>query len=1288
MDVGGVGADDQNCVVGVSTELKGLPNDGLLPFLPRLTLEWLTSFPERSWLKREGTLAFVDISGFTAMSERLSSLGRAGAEEVTDVMNATFARLLAEAYSFGGGLLKFGGDALLLFFDGPDHALRAAAASAALRDALEEIAHPATSAGEVELRMHVGVHTGDFLFFLVGDSHRELLVTGPGASRTVEMEATSEAGDILLSPATAAFIPADCLGEAKGDGVLLAGRPPVTGSVQPIGEAGDVDLEQAIPAPLRAQLHQVGRLEGEHRNAAIGFIRFAGVDDLLEERGAAGVAEALDEIVRTIQSAADEHLVTFLESDIDRNGGRIVLVAGAPQTAGDDEARLLRTLRAVLDAPRPLPLHIGANRGRVFTGQVGAEFRRTYTVLGDTAALAARLMARAGDDQLLAADAIYDRATGHFHATALEPFQVKGKTEPVQAYAIDAFADSPAQGPARPRLPFVDRERERAVLNAAVAPVRLGFGSLVELVGEPGLGKSRLTEELRSYCEDMPMLTASCVEYESTTPYHPFRPLLRSVLGVELNGDPASNRERLAGRLAELDPDLEPWSPLLAAPLDVDMESTPEVDELEPSFRRARLHGVLSSVLGKLLDRPTFILFEDVHWMDEASTELLRFLAGQLSTRPWLACATRRPGAGGFSAAEGVPPVPALTLRLEPLPVDDARTLVKAAAGGELGDDDVTALLERGAGNPLFLQELAAAGASDSEELPETVEALLATRIDGLAPSDRTLLRWASVLGPSFHSSEVRAVLAVDESASTDDEAWDRLAEFVERDPLVAGGFRFRHALIRDAAYEGLSFRRRRELHGRVADVLEERNAADPYDVAELLSLHFSLAGRLPETWRYSCEAGRRARAKWANRDAVELYLRALDAAKEMPELGAIEVAGIWMAVADCLRLLSDFDLAADALESARGLVRAGSPVDVHLMAKEGQLRESAGQYAEAIDWYEKGLVAADALEDPAVRLRERLELNVGYAQTLFRQGKFQECIERCQVVVEDGLPIGDAKSLAPTYLMLHVVHTFLGTPEREAYRGLSLPLYEELGDLSGQASTLNNLGIEAYYAGDWTKARDLYEQSRKLRERIGDVVSVAMTTNNIGEILSDQGQLDEARALFEEVITSSEQVGQRLLATLARSNVGYVEARAGNLDEAATLLAEAAESFTELEATSFALETRVRQAEVAALAGNSPDALRLADEVLADAGDAAEMMALQSSAHRIRGAALALQGDRDAAGSALDTSISIAREGNATLQLALALDLLGRVDGDRDAASEAAELLTKLGVASVARPI
>ena len=184
----------------------------LVSFVPRLTLEWLRNSPELRFLEIEGSLAFIDISGFTAMSEKLSSLGKAGAEEVTDVMNATFAALLDVAYAEGGGLLKFGGDALLLLYDGEHHARRAARAAFEMRRTLRAIGRPRTSAGAITLRMHAGIHSDTFQFFLVGESHRELLVTGPAATRTVEMEAASEAGEILLSPEAAALLDADSLG--------------------------------------------------------------------------------------------------------------------------------------------------------------------------------------------------------------------------------------------------------------------------------------------------------------------------------------------------------------------------------------------------------------------------------------------------------------------------------------------------------------------------------------------------------------------------------------------------------------------------------------------------------------------------------------------------------------------------------------------------------------------------------------------------------------------------------------------------------------------------------------------------------------------------------------------------------------------------------------------------------------------------------------------------------------------------------------------------------------------
>ena len=255
----------------------------LVSFVPRLTLDWLRDQPDTRWREVEGTLAFVDISGFTAMSERLSSLGRAGAEEVTEVMNATFAALLAVAYAQGGGLLKFGGDALLLLYEGGDHAARAARAAFEMRRTLRAIGRPKTSAGAIQLKMHAGLHSGRFQFFLVGSSHRELLITGPAASRTVEMEAVSKAGEILLSAEAAAFLGDDELSEEHDSGRLLRAAPSVRGTVEPLPAVEGVALEVAVPAPLRAQLLEVGPLEGEHRSAAIAFVRFSGTDEIIAD---------------------------------------------------------------------------------------------------------------------------------------------------------------------------------------------------------------------------------------------------------------------------------------------------------------------------------------------------------------------------------------------------------------------------------------------------------------------------------------------------------------------------------------------------------------------------------------------------------------------------------------------------------------------------------------------------------------------------------------------------------------------------------------------------------------------------------------------------------------------------------------------------------------------------------------------------------------------------------------------------------------------------------------------
>jgi class 3 adenylate cyclase/tetratricopeptide (TPR) repeat protein len=1249
----------------------------LTPFVPRVVVDWLRADPDAKHRRLEGTLAFVDISGFTALNERLAQKGKLGAEEVTDVMNRTFERLLDVAYAAGGGLLKFGGDALLLFFTGEDHAARACDASFGMRQALDDLGEPQTSVGPVTLKMHVGIHADTYDFFLVGESHRELLLTGPGVTRTVEMESGAEAGEILVSDETAAALPEDVLGEAKAGGRLLEAQAGAGGGVEPLPSLEGIDLAGCVPAPIRRVVAD-GRAESEHRQASVAFVHFGGVDRLLAESGAERVAAALDELVTGAQRVADEHGVTFLETDIDADGGKMILVAGAPETAGEDEERILRTARGIGDLPTELPLRIGTARGRVFAGQVGAQFRRTYTILGKTAALAARLMGKAAPGQVLTTADLLERSRSSFKTVELEPLTLKGIAEPVIAFDVAAVSGATAAEPER-RLPFVGRERELAILSAALGPVRMGFGNMVELIGEPGMGKSRLVEELQAQAPDLATVTASCAQYEASTPYFAFRGLLRSLLELPQNG---AAPDALLERVAGLDPQLVPWLPLVALPLDVQVEPTREVEELQPAFRRARLHGVVEAVLAKLLAGPTLLVIEDVHWMDEASAELLRHLGGQVSSRPWLLCATRRPVEGGFAAADGVPPIPAMTIQLQPLDEEASQQLIGAAAAEGLMQHEAAAIAGRAGGNPLFLQELVASSGDPGEEaLPESVEAVVATRIDKLEPGDRALLRYAAVLGASFSSELVGEVLAGDSEASADSAAWDRLLEFVERDPYTAGAFRFRHALFRDAAYEGLSYKRRGELHSRVGEAYERLEGEGRGEFAELLSLHFFHAGDAAKSYRYSLVAGERAQAKYANVEAAVFYRRALDLAPQL-ELDPTELARVWEAVGDVSELAG---LYADA-EEAYAQARERDP-HPRLLLKEGVIRERFGRYAEALRWYNRGLRSLDELAPEEQNLM-RAELGLAYAGVRVRQGEFVDGAGWCKRVAEEANEDGNLPALAHAYYLMHLAYISNRSPERSALRGLALPIYEELDDLLGQANVLNNLGVDAYYEGRWQEALEHYDRSKDLRERIGDVVGAATITNNIGEIKSDQGYLTTAGGLAEEAREVFATAGHRLLLTHALSNLGRIAAREGRLDDAHGLLQEALAIAVEIESAGLVQEVEARLAEWAVLARKPEQALEGVESALAGIRESGGGSLQNALAHRTRGYALEQLGRIDKALAAYEQSLELARAADESYELALTLGAIGdlKTRAGENASAEAAEargLLARLGVVS-----
>jgi class 3 adenylate cyclase/tetratricopeptide (TPR) repeat protein len=1228
----------------------------LAPYVPRLVAAWHEDAPRHRAV--DGTLVSVDISGFTALSERLAEQGRIGAEELIARISTCYAGLIDRSTARGGDVLKFRGDALLLFFDGDDHARRAAAAALDMQAFIDENGRTETSTGPVTLRMAAGLVSGRCDFFLVGSSHRELVVAGPAATAVLELEDEADAGEVLLSAETRG-----ALGIADR---LLPRERSIDAPEPPSAPPPAGDLEALVPNPLRPLLLS-GAVESEHRLATVAFVKFAGTDGLVAaDPGAA--AERIAALGRVVGEVTDDLGITWLESDIDVDGGKLYLVAGAPASAGEDEERMLLALRRIVDADVDLGVRGGVNRGHVVAGEIGSEVRRTYAVMGDTTNVAARLTARAEPGQILATGDVLQRSRARFETEGL-PFLMKGKARPVTGHRVGALIDRQTRDDAP--LPMVDRTDELAALRDALDAARRREFRVVELVGEPGIGKSRLVDELRRHAAGFQQLDVHAEQYASSSPYAAVRPFLRQLVGVRADDDAEAAGAQLLAFVPAVMPELAPWLPLLAIPLGAAVPSTTEVDELDEAFRHERLRLTVDAFLTRILLMPTLLVVEDMHWLDEASLALLRHIVSGSAARPWLVCVTRRDdGEGVGGGAHAVP--------LEPLGPGDTTTLALAVAGDEpVAESELAQLAERSGGNPLFVRALVAVRPEERSELPETIEKVITARIDRLDAVDRLLLRCASVLGPAFDVDLLGEVLAAEQVETGGADRLARLTEFVAVEDV--GRLRFRHDLFRAVGYEGLSYARRRELHARVAEALERRHGED---AAALLSLHFTEAGDPVRAWRYAVLAGDRARSQYANLDAAELYQRALLAAEELEDVEPAEVARVAEGLGDVCEVAARYDDAAHGYRTARAIVSDDPRAQSRLLCKEGVLRERAGSYADAAEHHERGLaiLAEHDLDEP----RLRASLQVGIAAARYRQGRFVDCVAHGERAVVDA-ERGDALAeLAHAYYLLDVATTQLGRPERR-YRELALPIYEEIGDLVGQASVLNNLGIGAYYEGRWDESVAFYRRSGDASTRAGDVVSAAMVRNNEGEVLSDQGRLDEARRLFEDALRVFRAAGHRGGATACAGNLARAEARAGHFEQAHELYERVVGEVEALGAEELILETHARVAECFVLEGRHREAFGRASEVRARA-EASAPSAVRALVDRICGYAEAQDRAPERARQHFEAALQLARDHGLEYDTAMTLHALADTKIVPEAAVESRAILDRLGVVSSPR--
>ena len=1242
----------------------------LARYVSRVSAEWELSTTE-PWRGIDGTLCYIDISGFTALSEKLARRGRIGAEELTEVLNHVFGEMMAVAYDRGGSLLKFGGDALLLLFTGSGHPIQAASAAVEMQGVLRDARNYETSAGRLSLKMSVGLHSGTIHLFRVGDSHQELIVTGPAASMTTEMEETAVAGEIVISTDTKAALPDEGTDVSKGNGWLLnwrKARIECCGWIPRVPLVPEA-LARSMPVALRDYL-QHGSAEPEHHIATVGFIKFQGVDALMEEGGPTAVAEALDELVRNVQHAVDDEGVTFLASDIDQDGGKIIIVGGVPGVQVDDEGRVLRAARRVIDNAGALSVRIGVNQGHVFVGEVGTNVRATYTIMGDTVNLAARLMAAASPGQMYASPSALDNALTLFDTTPLEPFYVKGKEHPVQAYSVgEAKGRRPTQRGGA--LPFVGRVEELEKLHSLIDDLFAGKGNAVTISGERGVGKSRLVDEIHPALERAIHVSVRSEPYGIGTPYRPLRDPVRRLLAIERDDHPAM-AQTLQEVIANILPDHVQLAPLLADAAMVDVPSTPEVDQIDPRFRQDRTADLLMELFDVVCRGPVVFVVEDSHYMDEASTHVMERLAAATADHPWLMITTRREPEGGFDPGME-------EIALGPLSDAESRELVvEATAAAPLRPHEIDAVVRRSGGLPLFLEEIinVIRTAGDIDSLPDSLDAIVSSQIDALPSLARRMLKFASVLGRSFRISVLNQLLE-EESVQLDLATQKELSGF-----LVSDGtdrLQFRHAMIRDVAYDGLSFRRRRDLHLRAAQVFEEMTD-DPDAMADLLSLHYAIGGQSERAWHYARIAGDQARTAYANVDAAAHYMRALESSRRLDEISDDQRAEVWSRLGDVREQAGLFDAALDAYQRAYRL-RTEVVARAELMLKRASARERAAQYSMALrETTGARRLLDDATSDEAETVAARAQ--AFYSLVRMRQGRPAEALRNAREAVEQAEEANSNAALARAYGVMAWAHLMMDEPGAEQLWLDALDLYERMDDLGGQGYMNNNLGGLAYFEGRWHEALEYYERSRDLAERMGNAVDVGVAEGNIGEVLVKQHKFDEAEPQLQRAVRVARATGDAFTVVFANLQLARILIERRRLSEAEVLLTQSREEALALDMKGPAYEAAIYLADLKTRIDEADAALELLQLAAAQAEEEASIFA--PTADRVRALALASIGKKSEAVEVAGAALDVARA--RSLDYEVAMLLLCKADLIEDEDADAAASLRAEGEAIINR--
>jgi class 3 adenylate cyclase/tetratricopeptide (TPR) repeat protein len=910
-----------------------------------------------------------------------------------------------------------------------------------------------------------------------------------------------------------------------------------------------------------------GALEGERKPVTVLFCDLVGSTALAERLGAEGMHVLVNSFFETALGEVHRYEGTvnqFL-------GDGFMALFGAP-LAHEDHARratlaALGVARALRDRPVAvapgteisLTVRMGLHTGFVVVGAIGDNLRMDYTAVGDTTHLAARLQQLAEPGAILASESTWRLVEGYVRGERVGPVQVKGRSEPVGVVRLLGVGPrrSPLEGlDAQGLSQFVGRDRELETLLTLFAAVEEGRGQAVGIVGEPGVGKSRLLLEFRHRlaARRVTYLEGRCLSYGAAIPYVPVADIVRANCGLTEADTPEAIAEKVRFGLQELGLDPVEGTPYLLRLLG-GRDPGGQLEALGPEVIKARTFEALRQMSQRgSRRRPLVLEVEDLHWVDRTSEEYLAFLAESLAGASILLVATYRPGYRPPWSDRSF----ATQLSLRRLAEDESFSIVRSVLpAADAGDPLARLILDKAEGNPFFLEELARAvsdqGIVAGLPVPDTVHGVLTARIDRLAEEPKRVLQTASVLGREFAPRLLAAIWDGPGAPEPHLRELVRLEFLFERTTGEEVVYAFKHALTQDVAEATLLPSRRRELHRRAGEALERLHPERLAELAPRLAHHYGEAEAWGRAAEHAGRAAEAARAVFANREALTRYDQAIAAAQRAGLSPAAQLV-LREGRADVHGVLGDFERARADYEAALALANeASSPLaEARVLGALAALWGGHKDYDRGLSLSRESVAAAERAGDTsdARRVSAEAHLRVGLMElNLARMTASRHELGAALGLFREPRNVGGEGRALDALAMALMISGDLDASIAHAKE--ALPRLFEAGDRQTEASCMSNLAWALLYRGRRAEGEPGILRALEAARAIGARAQEAYAHAAAGELLEPYGEWGRAFAEGETALAIARELGHREWAAAALSVLGRVRRNCGDISGA-----------------------------------------------------------------------------------------------------------------------------------------